>query len=51
VIPLIGNPLMYLVAIAVGTVITAAAVITLKAAGPEPVKTELEAGELAEAVV
>jgi PTS system fructose-specific IIC component len=51
VIALIGNPLMYLVAIATGMVITAAAVVTLKATGPDPVKTELDAAELAEAVV
>ncbi|HEY5248449.1 MAG TPA: fructose-specific PTS transporter subunit EIIC [Dermatophilaceae bacterium] len=51
VIPLIGNPLLYLLAIAIGTVITAAAVIALKAAGPGPVKTELDAGGLAEVVV
>jgi PTS system fructose-specific IIC component len=43
VIPLIGNPLLYLLAIAIGTVITAAAVIALKAAGPGPVKTDLDA--------
>jgi PTS system fructose-specific IIC component len=42
VTPLIGNPLLYLLAIAIGTVITAAAVIALKAAGPGPVKTELD---------
>ena len=51
VTPLIGNPLLYLLAIAIGTVITAAAVISLKAAGPGPVKTELDAGGLAEVVV
>jgi PTS system fructose-specific IIC component len=51
VTPLIGNPLLYLLAIAIGTVITAAAVIALKAAGPGPVKTELDAGGLAEVVV
>src|SRR5450759_1359077 len=51
VTPLIGNPLLYLLAIAIGTVITAAAVIALKAAGPDPVKTELDAGGLAEVVV
>ena len=50
VIPLIGSPLLYLLAIAIGTVITAAAVTALKAAGPGPVKTELDAAELAEVV-
>lgn len=50
VTPLIGNPLLYLLAIAIGTVITAAAVVALKAAGPGPVKTELDAGRLAEVV-
>ncbi|MEO8518572.1 MAG: PTS fructose transporter subunit IIBC [Dermatophilaceae bacterium] len=50
VTPLIGNPLLYLLAIAIGTVITAAAVVALKAAGPGPVKTELDAGGLAEVV-
>ena len=43
VTPLIGSPLLYLLAIASGTVITAVAVIALKAAGPGPVKTELDA--------
>jgi PTS system fructose-specific IIC component len=51
VTPLIGSPLLYLLAIAIGTVITAAAVISLKAAGPGPVKTELDAAGLAEVVV
>jgi PTS system fructose-specific IIC component len=51
VTPLIGNPLLYLLAIAIGTVVTAVAVIALKAAGPGPVKTELDAGGLAEVVV
>jgi len=51
VTPLIGNPLLYLLAIAIGTVVTAAAVIALKAAGPGPVKTELDAAGLAEVVV
>jgi PTS system fructose-specific IIC component len=50
VTPLIGNPLLYLLAIVIGTMITAAAVIALKAAGPGPVKTELDAGGLAEVV-
>jgi PTS system fructose-specific IIC component len=51
VTPLIGSPLLYILAIAIGTVITAAGVIALKAAGPGPVKTELDAGGLAEVVV
>jgi PTS system fructose-specific IIC component len=51
VTPLIGSPLLYLLAIAIGTVITAAAVIVLKAAGPGPVKTELDEAGLAEVVV
>ena len=51
VTPLIGSPLLYLLAIAIGTVITAAAVIALKAAGPGPAKTELDAAGLAEVVV
>jgi len=51
VTPLIGSPLLYILAIVIGTVITAAAVIALKAAGPGPVKTELDAGGLAEVVV
>jgi PTS system fructose-specific IIC component len=50
VTPLIGSPLLYLIAIAIGTVITAAAVIALKAAGPDPVKTELDEAVLAEVV-
>jgi fructose PTS system EIIBC or EIIC component len=45
VTPLIGSPLLYLLAIAIGTVITAAAVIGLKAAGPGPVKTPLDPAE------
>src|ERR1019366_5711983 len=45
VIPLIGSPLLYLLAIAIGTVITAAAGTALKAAGPGPVKTELDTAE------
>jgi len=45
VTPLIGSPLLYLLAIAIGTVITAAAVAALKAAGPGPVKTELDTAE------
>jgi len=50
VTPLIGSPLLYILAILIGTAITAAAVIALKAAGPGPVKTELDAGGLAEVV-
>jgi PTS system fructose-specific IIC component len=45
VLPLIGNPLLFLLAVAIGTVITAAAVIALKAAGPGPVKTDLDTAE------
>lgn len=45
VTPLISSPLLYLLAILVGTVITAAAVLGLKAAGPGPVKTELDTAE------
>jgi len=47
VTPLIGSPLLYILAILIGTVITAAAVIGLKAAGPGPVKTELDTAEAA----
>lgn len=47
VVPLIGSPLLYLVAIVIGTVITAAAVISLKAAGPGPAKTGLDAAGIA----
>jgi len=46
VTPLISGPLLYLFAIAIGTVITAAAVIGLKAAGPGPVRTALDDAEL-----
>jgi len=42
VTPLIGSPLLYLLAIAIGTVITTAAVVALKAAGPGPVRTALD---------
>ena len=45
VLPLIGNPLLFLLAVAIGAVITAAAVIALKAAGPGPVKTDLDTAE------
>jgi fructose PTS system EIIBC or EIIC component len=51
VTPLISQPLLYILAIVIGTLITAAAVIGLKAAGPGPVKTELDAAGLAEVVV
>ena len=40
--PLIGGPLLYLLAIAIGTVVTTAVVVALKTAGPGPVKTELD---------
>ena len=50
VTPLISNPLLYVLAIVLGTAITAAAVIALKAAGPGPVKTEFDAVDLAEVV-
>jgi PTS system fructose-specific IIC component len=43
VTPLIGKPLLYVLAILIGTLITTAAVVALKAAGPGPVKTELDA--------
>jgi len=45
VTPLIGGPLLYLLAIAIGTVITAASVIALKASGPGPVRTALDDAE------
>jgi len=51
VTPLISNPLLYILAIVIGTLITAAAVVGLKAAGPGPVRTELDAAGLAEVVV
>jgi len=47
VTPLIGSPLLYILAIAIGTVVTAAVVVTLKTAGPGPVKTELDQTEAA----
>ena len=50
VTPLISSPLLYLIAVAIGTVITAAAVVALKAAGPGPVKTELDDAEATAAV-
>jgi PTS system fructose-specific IIC component len=40
VMPLIGSPLLYLLAILIGTGTAAAAVVSLKAAGPGPVKTQ-----------
>jgi len=45
VIPLIGNPLLYLLAIIIGTVVTTAAVVTLKASGPGPVRSALDPAE------
>jgi len=42
VLPLIGGPLLYLLAIAIGTVVTTATVIVLKTAGPDPAKTDLD---------
>jgi len=48
VVPLIGSPLLYILAIAIGTVVTTAVVVALKTAGPGPVKTDLDA-ELVEA--
>jgi len=42
VTPLIGSPLLYLLAIAIGTMVTAAVVVALKTAGPGPVKTDLD---------
>jgi fructose PTS system EIIBC or EIIC component len=43
VTPLIGSPLLYLLAIAIGTVVTTVVVVALKTAGPGPVKTDLDA--------
>ena len=43
VVPLIGSPLLYVLAIAIGTVVTTAVVVALKSAGPGPVRTELDA--------
>ncbi len=40
VIPLIGAPLLYLVAIAAGTAVTAASVVLLKGLAPRPVRQE-----------
>jgi fructose PTS system EIIBC or EIIC component len=45
VTPLIGGPLLYVLAIAIGTAITAASVVGLKAAGPGPVRTALDDAE------
>jgi fructose PTS system EIIBC or EIIC component len=42
VTPLIGSPLLYLLAIAIGTMVTTAVVVALKTAGPGPVKTDLD---------
>ena len=46
VTPLIGSPLLYLLAIAIGTMITTAAVVALKAAGPGPVRDALDEVEM-----
>ncbi len=46
VVPLIGGPLLYILAIAIGTAVCAAVVVALKTAGPGPVKTELDDAEL-----
>ena len=43
VVPLIGGPLLFLLAIAIGTVVTTAVVVALKSAGPGPIRTELDA--------
>jgi len=43
VVPLIGSPLLYLLAIAIGTMVCTAVVVALKSAGPGPVRTELDA--------
>jgi fructose PTS system EIIBC or EIIC component len=42
VVPLIGSPLLYILAIAIGTVVCTAVVVVLKTAGPGPVRTELD---------
>jgi PTS system fructose-specific IIC component len=42
VLPLIGSPLLYLLAIAIGTVVTTVVIVALKTAGPGPIKTELD---------
>lgn len=43
VVPLIGGPLLFLLAIAIGAVVTTAVVVALKSAGPGPIRTELDA--------
>ena len=43
VVPLIGSPLLYILAIAIGTMVCTALVVALKTAGPGPVRTELDA--------
>jgi len=43
VVPLIGSPLLFILAIAIGTVVCTAVVVALKTAGPGPVRTELDA--------
>jgi PTS system fructose-specific IIC component len=43
VVPLIGGPLLFLLAIAIGTMVTTAVVVALKSAGPGPIRTELDA--------
>ncbi len=50
VVPLISSPLLYILAIGIGTVVCTAVVVALKTAGPGPVRTELDAGGLAEVV-
>jgi fructose PTS system EIIBC or EIIC component len=45
VTPLISSPLLYLLAIAIGTAVTTAAVVALKTAGPGPVRTALDDAE------
>jgi PTS system fructose-specific IIC component len=43
VVPLISSPLLYILAIAIGTMVCTAVVVALKTAGPGPVRTELDA--------
>jgi len=47
VVPLISSPLLYILAIAIGTVVCTAVVVALKTAGPGPVTTELDAEVMA----
>ncbi len=49
VTPLIGGPLLYLLAIAIGTLVTTAVVVSLKTAGPGPVRAALEEAEFVKA--